>query len=94
MNKTLSIIVLLALACAPATDVDLDDIQLLVVAGNAQTGPAFEALISRPTLLDSFNVLIPLTANGNSVGPVTTVNIRLVPRLRRRFGPSQKMRPR
>lgn len=44
MNKTLSIVVLLALACAPATDVDLDDIELLVVAGNTQTGPAFEEL--------------------------------------------------
>lgn len=37
MNKTLSIVVLLALACAPATNVDLDDIELLVVAGNTQT---------------------------------------------------------
>lgn len=44
MNKTLSIVVLLALACAPATNVDLDDIELLVVAGNTQTGPAFEEL--------------------------------------------------
>ena len=44
MNKSISIIVVLALACSPATDVDLDDIELLVVAGNAQTGPAFEEL--------------------------------------------------